>query len=374
VGDPAALPLVDLIAHDERVRALVVTAVSASLVLLASAAHAQAITIAPGFPQRAGSRPKPSSGIDCNDCVRPFETWTFGFTLPAGVSFDDLEVWARAGTSATASCAPASARSGSTKSCFHVATWPASAVSGSQPVQTSSAAMMQAIVGKTDVVDATSIDRDTVCYPTADEQATSFTLDFLLFAAGDVVGGATSNPYEGSYATKYDRGMPAPPTGFSATVDATQTIQTAWDANATPADVTGFHVYCFDLTDVDAGCQWPAEVQKNGFVAYQIDAAPCAVAPANATSVPVIGLGRDRTYALVITSVDDADNTGPFSSVACVTTNGNLVPGGGVDPPPADDSSSGCTCRAAGARAGTAAAILASLAGAVALFFRRRRV
>jgi hypothetical protein len=339
----------------------------ASIVLLASSAHAQAIGVATGYPQRAGSGRKPTDGINRNDCVRPFESWTFAFDLPAGVTFDDLEVWARAGTG---SCASTSARSGASKSCFHVATYPAAAVTGALAVTTSSGAMLEAVVGKTDVVDPTSIDRDTVCYPTADEQATPFTLDFLLFAGGTVIGGETSNAYEGSYASKYDRGMPDAPTGFTATVDASNDVVTSWDARATPADVTGFRVYCFDLTGVDAGCEWPPEVQQKGFVAYQIDAAPCAAVAPDATSTKLIGLGRGRTYAMVVTAVDDADNTGPISSVACVTPGGNLVPGGSLDAPSGPDSS-GCGCRTASSRA-TSAAVLASMFGAIALFFRRR--
>jgi MYXO-CTERM domain-containing protein len=156
----------------------------------------------------------------------------------------------------------------------------------------------------------------------------------------------------------------------TASVDASEVVSVSWDGRALAPDVTAYHVYCFDLTGTDAGCIWPPEAQQHGFVAFQIDAAPCASIQPTATNVLINGLGRGHTYAMVVTAVDDAQNTGPISDVVCVSPSGNLVPEGSLDTPSAP-SSSGCTCRAGATRSASTAGFVA-LGVAIGLFFKRR--
>lgn len=141
----------------------------------------------------------------------------------------------------------------------------------------------------------------------------------------------------------------------------------------------GVRVYCQDLgADADAGCGWPAFATKKGFVAPELDVAPCASAKSNEATTTVRGLARGHGFAIVAAAVDAEENTGPISSVVCVSPSGNLVPAGTIDQPALPEKT-GCACRVSSPRDSSDAAdavtasnaVLVALLVGIAAFFRR---
>ncbi|GAC1518832.1 MAG: hypothetical protein NVS3B10_20740 [Polyangiales bacterium] len=341
-------------------------AVAASTLLVATLAAAEPIAFTSGFPRRTGTMHAATgagSGVSRIDCVDPLEAWTVSFALPAAVSFDTLQVWARRDPG---SCADDASRSGGAKKCARVASFTQAQVQGGAFVEFPSAAILEAAALGTDVAPTTKLDRGAICYPPSAEEPQPFTLDFLLFQGAAVVGGGAPNAYEASISSVYDRSGPPGPQDLTSTVSPSS--KGSIDARWTPDPKLGavaVNAYCFDLDSAGVtGCALPDGVLvAGGYLAPEVDRSPCVTAT-NAGVLRVDGLRRNHPFAIAIAYVDALGNTGTLSNFACATPTGDLVPAGSSDPGPPPPVGCSCTLPTRGAPGGAAlAAVVALLLG-----------
>lgn len=259
-----------------RLSSLLFGVLAATLILLgARAASAQKIGFTAGYPQTVNStriacptngQPDATNcGINRSDCLDPNVRWRFAFTLPPGLAFDELRMYAR---SDNASCADTIQRTGATQNCALVTAIPFSRVNSGQFVDLPPVAFVHAIDA---VITPNAADRDnptnlydfpdglnrnTICTAhTLSMEPVKFYLSLLLFSSGQPVDGLSSNPHESVAPMSYDIAGPTPPTMCPGA--GSQLITLSWGGVGIVPNLQGFQAFCVPVggvtTDAEPG-------------------------------------------------------------------------------------------------------------------------
>lgn len=305
--------------------------------LLAPLRASAAITADTGYPQRehttralrADADDATRTGINAADCASD-EKWSWTVTIPDGVTYSLLDVWASA---ENVSCAEPAARTGASPKCWRVAEFARDSVASHAEFSVTASSVVRAAFRKLGDADQTAFTTTAeVCTVDVDQQPTRFYLHFLLMSDANTVVGATSaNEHEYVYDTVYDLHGPVPPTGLA--LGSGQSVLLAtWNAQTTVKDFSGYKIYCYPkrgaegdagvAADAGAGCPAiPAELA--GFAEGKIpDAAVedlvCGTMSTTGSKITIDKLTDGLTYALAVAAIDKNDNTGALSTIACL--------------------------------------------------------